>query len=240
MDSVRFLGLDFCRLSPADLLDRPLELTFAYLVTPNADHFARLARQPALRGVYEAASWRVLDSKVLALLAGRRGMLVPAVVTGADFCAALLPCLAGQTVAVIGMEAKNFGALRARYPGVQFVHHAPPMGLLHRPADFAAAVDFAVQARARMTFLALGSPLQEILAHEIAQQSGARGVGLCIGSALDFCAGTKRRAPLWMQRAGLEWAHRLACEPRRLVRRYLWDDVGVVWGLVAGRGRKGG
>jgi exopolysaccharide biosynthesis WecB/TagA/CpsF family protein len=235
MDSVRFLGLDFSALSPADVLGRDAQAPFAYLVTPNADHFARLARQPALRGVYEAASWRVLDSKVLALLAGWRGMAVPPVVTGADFCAALLPCLAGQTVAVIGMEAKNFGALRGRYPDVRFMHHAPPMGLLRRPVDFAAAVAFAVQARAKITFLAVGSPVQEILAHEISRQSGACGVGLCIGAALDFCAGTKRRAPLWMQRAGLEWAHRLASEPRRLAKRYLWDDVGVVFWMLVGR-----
>ncbi|MFC7663569.1 WecB/TagA/CpsF family glycosyltransferase [Methylorubrum suomiense] len=41
-----------------------------------------------------------------------------------------------------------------------------------------------------------------------------------VGAAFDFLAGTKRQAPLWMQRSGLEWAFRLASEPRRLWRRY--------------------
>ncbi len=41
-----------------------------------------------------------------------------------------------------------------------------------------------------------------------------------VGAAFDFLAGTKSEAPLWMQRAGLEWLFRLCCEPRRLWRRY--------------------
>ena len=47
------------------------------------------------------------------------------------------------------------------------------------------------------------------------------GVLLAIGAAFDFWAGTKRQAPPWMQRSGLEWLFRLACEPRRLWARYL-------------------
>ena len=46
-----------------------------------------------------------------------------------------------------------------------------------------------------------------------------------VGAAFDFHAGTKARAPAWMQRSGLEWLFRLACEPRRLARRYLVDNA---------------
>ena len=42
-----------------------------------------------------------------------------------------------------------------------------------------------------------------------------------VGAAFDFHAGTKRQAPRWMQRNGLEWLFRLLSEPRRLARRYL-------------------
>jgi N-acetylglucosaminyldiphosphoundecaprenol N-acetyl-beta-D-mannosaminyltransferase len=41
-----------------------------------------------------------------------------------------------------------------------------------------------------------------------------------VGAAFDFLAGTKRQAPRWMQRSGLEWLFRLCSEPRRLWRRY--------------------
>ena len=45
-----------------------------------------------------------------------------------------------------------------------------------------------------------------------------------VGAAFDFVAGAKRQAPAWVQRAGLEWLFRLACEPRRLWRRYAWHN----------------
>jgi len=48
---------------------------------------------------------------------------------------------------------------------------------------------------------------------------------LCIGATIDFIAGEKSRAPLWMQKIGLEWLHRMLSEPRRLAKRYLVDAV---------------
>lgn len=45
-----------------------------------------------------------------------------------------------------------------------------------------------------------------------------------VGAAFDFVAGAKAQAPAWLQRAGLEWLFRLACEPRRLARRYLRNN----------------
>lgn len=48
---------------------------------------------------------------------------------------------------------------------------------------------------------------------------------LCVGAAFDFIAGTKRRAPEWMQRCGLEWLHRLCSEPRRLAKRYAFGNA---------------
>jgi exopolysaccharide biosynthesis WecB/TagA/CpsF family protein len=218
----------------ATLLARPPAAPFAYVVTPNADHLQRLAKQPELRTLYEDAAWRLLDSRFLYHLAGRLGCAAPPVVTGADLTAALLAHLNGVRVAVIGMTPRHFALLQSRYPGVVFLHHAAPPGMRERPAAFAAAAAFAVQAQAAFTFIALGSPLQERLAHVIARGGAACGVGLCIGSALDFAAGAKNRAPLWMRRAGLEWAHRLAQEPRRLARRY-WRDLGIIRRLVKER-----
>ena len=56
-----------------------------------------------------------------------------------------------------------------------------------------------------------------------------------VGCVLDLLAGSVRRAPLWMQRAGLEWAFRLVQEPQRLWRRYLVNDLPMLARLVLGR-----
>ncbi|MDE8348788.1 MAG: WecB/TagA/CpsF family glycosyltransferase [Acidocella sp.] len=230
------LGINFNNLTlPAvidELIQRPRARRFTYIVTPNADHIARLQRQPGLRLVYDAAWLRVLDSKFIWHAARALRQPVPQVTTGADITAALLSNLAAQTIAVIGMSPVSLQALQSRYPHLTIAHHAPPQNLLNDQLGFCRARDFAVSTNARFTFIALGSPLQELLAYAIACQPNALGIGLCIGSALEFCAGTEPRAPAWMRDNGLEWLHRLARNPRRLVRRYLIDDPPVLLALL--------
>jgi UDP-N-acetyl-D-mannosaminuronic acid transferase (WecB/TagA/CpsF family) len=67
-----------------------------------------------------------------------------------------------------------------------------------------------------------------------------------VGAAFDFVAGTKAQAPSWMQRMGLEWLFRLSQEPRRLWRRYIWNNPAYLGLLAAqvvasrfGRGTRG-
>lgn len=88
---------------------------------------------------------------------------------------------------------------------------------------------------AQVVWVGLGMPKQELWMNAVADRlPGVSLVG--VGAAFDFLAGTVRRAPEWAQRAGLEWAFRLAKEPRRLWRRYAWNNpaflVSVVWGFV--------
>ncbi len=72
---------------------------------------------------------------------------------------------------------------------------------------------------AHAVFVALGCPRQE--AWMLRQRGKLNAVMFGFGAAFDFYAGTIRRAPAWMQHTGFEWLHRLACEPKRLWRRYL-------------------
>ena len=73
--------------------------------------------------------------------------------------------------------------------------------------------------RADLVWVGLSSPRQDLLAVRLAEH--ADHTLLCVGAAFDFIAGTKKSAPLWTQRLGLEWLHRFVSEPRRLWRRYL-------------------
>ena len=91
-----------------------------------------------------------------------------------------------------------------------------------------AAVAFIEANPARFTLLCVGSPRQERVAAAVAVRGRASGLGLCVGASLLFLAGMERRAPLVLQRAGLEWAWRLAQSPGRLARRYLLDDPAIL------------
>lgn len=76
---------------------------------------------------------------------------------------------------------------------------------------------------ANVVWVGLGMPKQEQWMHRVAGRlPGTAIVG--VGAAFDFLAGTVPQAPEWMQRSGLEWAYRLSREPRRLWRRYLWNN----------------
>lgn len=236
MVTVDLLGLSFDDLNVPEtvtrLLDRSPSAPFAYVVTPNADHLARLRRLPALVPIYQGAWLRLLDSHLIFNLARLCRLTAPRVATGTDVTALLLSSLLTQDIAIIGFSAKHLPALQERCPNANFILHTPPMNLLQNPQAFAEARDFAVRAKARFTLIGLGSPLQEVLAQAIAAHPDATGIGLCIGAALEFCAGVKPRAPVWMQRAGLEWFHRLIRNPRRLSRRYLIDDPPVLFSLI--------
>jgi N-acetylglucosaminyldiphosphoundecaprenol N-acetyl-beta-D-mannosaminyltransferase len=76
---------------------------------------------------------------------------------------------------------------------------------------------------ADVVWVGLGMPKQELWMHRMAP--ALPGVALVgVGAAFDFIAGTVPEAPEWMMKAGLEWLYRLSREPRRLWRRYLWNN----------------
>lgn len=129
--------------------------------------------------------------------------------------------------------------LEERYPGILIVgSESPPFRELSDDEVLAAARRMQ-EAGAQAVWVGLGAPKQDVMAHRL-RQSRAAPIILCVGAAFDFIAGTTERAPLWMQRTGLEWLHRLASEPRRLWRRYLIGNprfvAGVARDFVRGRG----
>lgn len=98
---------------------------------------------------------------------------------------------------------------------------SPPFRQLSRQED-AAVIREINGSGTRILFVGLGCPKQE---RWMALHKGAlNATMLGVGAAYDFLARTKPQAPLWMQRTGLEWLFRLATEPRRLWRRYAYNN----------------
>ena len=95
---------------------------------------------------------------------------------------------------------------------------SPPFRELSAEED-QAYVDQINAAGTAVVFVGLGCPKQEkwMAAHK----GRIHAVMVGVGAAFDYHAGTIQRAPMWMQRNGLEWLHRLASEPKRLWKRYL-------------------
>ncbi len=113
--------------------------------------------------------------------------------------------------------------LQQRHPGMIVAgYRSPPFRPLTaaEDADDIAAIN---EARADFVWVGLGMPKQEKWMSEHLGKIEATAL-LGVGAAFDFHAGTKPRAPIWMQRSGLEWFFRLMTEPRQLAHRYLIDN----------------
>ena len=224
--STYFLGTHFDIGSTQEAICNILAAThesFKYVVFPNVQCMVRLLEDPStMQPLYEGA-WRVFcDSRVLGGLAWFSGLRLP-VITGSDLTAHLIARAAEQrlTIAIIGPTAADCAVLGSRYPGLNVEVHTPPMGFIRSEHEIQKCFDFVAETQAPLIFLAVGMPQQEILARRIADRPQVRGVGLCVGASIDFLTGRQRRAPVWLQKRGLEWLYRLLSDPRRLAFRYL-------------------
>lgn len=239
--TVRLLGLEFCDADIAAvaawIAGRSDNAPFGYVVTPNADHVVRIARDPALSALYQQALLRLMDSRVVSRAAGLIGLARPVLVPGSDLTAELMTkhLRPGDRVTVVGLWPKDLPLLLRRFEGVRFSHWFPPLDFERDPVLFQRVVDFVIANPARLIILACGMPRQEMLAHALLQSGQVRGTALCVGSALEFLIGAQRRAPVWMRHAGVEWLHRLCREPRRLARRYLIQSPPVFAMLLRAR-----
>jgi N-acetylglucosaminyldiphosphoundecaprenol N-acetyl-beta-D-mannosaminyltransferase len=239
-EQARFLGVCFDRLDMAAMLDWLADQRgkpgFRYVVTPNVDHIVRLnpreqaATTMPFRQAYARAALRLCDSRILQRLAALHGINLP-VCTGSGLTAQMMDSLFrdGDRVAVIGGSVAALDKLRMLYPAPEFLQHVPPMGALANAAALEAMHEFLRQADADFVLFCIGSPQSEIIAARMLDAGDVHGTALCVGASINFLTGDAKRAPLWMQRAGLEWLHRLLSEPRRMWRRYLVDDPRVFW-----------
>ncbi len=122
----------------------------------------------------------------------------------------------GSTDATLGNLTN---AVTASFPGVRIAGtYSPPFRPLSQ-AEEEKTVQLINASGAGVVFVGLGCPKQERWME--AHRGRINAVMIGVGAAFDYHAGTIKRAPLWMQRGGLEWLHRLLSEPRRLWKRYL-------------------
>lgn len=245
IERIPFVGVGFDPLTMNEVLqrlaDRPVDAPYGYVVTPNVDHVVRLddpAEAAELMPLYDGADLSLCDSRIIRHLGKARGLDLP-VVAGSDLTASLFEEVIepGDRIAVIGGDKAMVEALRGKAPGVVFLHYEPPMGLRRNPAARRDAARFIAEAKARFTFIAVGSPQQEMIAGEVRAFPGATGMALCIGASLDFITGRQRRAPRLMQRLSIEWVHRLMSDPKRMWRRYLVEGPRIF--LLAAKSGKG-
>lgn len=219
----------------------------AYVVTPNVDHIVRLEKDACFRKIYSKADLILTDGKPLIWISRWMKSPVKEKVSGADLFPKVCAMAAekGYRIALLGAQsgvaAKAAENLVRKYPDLRVAGtYSPPFGFEKDPKDVEKVYDFIRRTRPNILCIGLGTPKQEKFFFE-ARKKVRVPVVLHIGAAIDFEAGTVRRAPKWMQDAGLEWFYRVLKEPGRLFKRYFIDDMAVIklcWKYRKKAGRK--
>ena len=117
--------------------------------------------------------------------------------------------------------------IKKRVPNLQIVDfYSPPFGFEEREDQLNMANERIKKSGADILIVFLGCPKQEkFIANN--RNKYQIPVSITMGGCVDFLAGGVKRAPLWMQKAGLEWFYRFMQEPKRMWRRYFIDDMRI-------------
>ena len=195
------------------------------VVTPNIVQVAEATHCGLLMEANRSSYLALPDGWPVAMVAGWLLQRQVDRVSGADLVPAL--CVAAESQSVIFVGGKGNSAevagrmMKELNPRLRVLAPEPVP-----PAEFADAsrraslVSRVAKSGASIVFIGLGVPKQEQLALEVVQ-AGFSGAVLCIGAALEYASGNSTRSPKILRDMRLEWAWRLACEPRKMGFRYL-------------------
>ncbi len=205
-----------------------------YVVTPNVDHIVNLHSNAKFKNAYAGASLIVADGRPVVLASRLLGKSLPEVVPGSDLVPAIFdyfqheekqPLRVFLLGAMPGVAEKALKNIHEKWPLVNVVGLYSPNFGFEKSAEASLKICQLVRdAEADVVIFGVGAPKQELWSQQYAQQLHTK-VILCVGATIDFLAGEKARAPMWVRKIGMEWLHRLMTEPKRLAKRYFVDAL---------------
>ena len=206
-------------------------------VVVNVSKVVQASRDPGIRAILDSCDLVNVDGQPVIWASRLLGHGLRERVPGVDLMQHLIARAAvrGYGVFLLGARGDVVTAverrIRREHPGL---HIAGARHGYWEPADEAGIADAVAASGADILFLAIGSPAKEQF---LARWKDSMSIPLVmgVGGSFDVYAGRTKRAPGWMQRAGLEWLYRVLQEPRRLWYRYLSDAPQFAWLVVRAR-----
>jgi N-acetylglucosaminyldiphosphoundecaprenol N-acetyl-beta-D-mannosaminyltransferase len=203
---------------------------FFQVATVNADFLLNSRRDREVHTILNEDDLNIPDGAPVVWAGKALGRRVATRVAGADLVPALVSAAAAEHLRVFLLGGENgsassaAGILRARHPELQVWVLEPPRSSLDE-MDNTMILNYIGEVQPHILLVAFGHPKQDKWIHRNRNSLPMASIG--VGCSLDLIARRQNRAPVWMQRAGMEWAYRLAHEPRRLVHRYVTDGFWV-------------
>ncbi|WGL18242.1 WecB/TagA/CpsF family glycosyltransferase [Microbulbifer bruguierae] len=244
MRRIEFLGvpMDVASIQETVALvaDKMGHSRFTQHVVVNVAKLVHMQRDQALSASVKACDLINIDGMGVVWGARFLGHEVPERVAGIDLFYALLEMSAARGFPVYFLGAREdvvaqaVAKMKLRHPNLMVAgwHHG------YFWQDEAAVVEKIRHSGARLLFVAITSPRKENFIHRWRDVLGVDFV-MGVGGTFDVVAGKVKRAPVWAQRAGLEWLYRMLQEPRRMWRRYLYTNSAFAWLLLREKLRGG-
>ena len=240
---VELLGMRIARLGPEAVVDWAFTALErgegGWILTATLDYLQRHASDPASRALYAGADLIVPDGMPLVWAARLQGTPLPARVAGSDLVWLLAERAARQGARLYllggdpGVGERAAQRFRERSPSLRIAGvSSPRISEVPTPAEIGELRSALLEAQPDLVYVALGTPKQDRVIAAL-REALPRAWWMGVGISLSFVAGEVARAPRWMQRAGLEWIHRLLQEPLRLSRRYLLANLPFSLRLMA-------
>jgi exopolysaccharide biosynthesis WecB/TagA/CpsF family protein len=241
---ISLMGVPIDSLSEKEAIDRIItdwrRGAGGWLVTPNIDHLRILSQCPKLKStIADRATLMLADGAPLVWASWLGGTALPERVPGSQLILSLSAAAAkaGASIFLLGgnpgIGEQAATQLATLCPGLKIAGiTSPPLGFELDPEAVSAVIGQVVAAKPDIVYSCFGFPKQEWVIQQLQPQlPGTWFLGL--GGSFSMIAGEFRRAPQWMQKAGLEWVCRLAQEPRRLFKRYVVCDAPFAFRLFA-------
>lgn len=216
-----------------DLVDRVIGAGEQMLLTDvDAGKLALMSDDRLLRDHVLSSDYIVADGMSLVWMSKLMGRPLPERITGIDLLAELLALAdrRGHRVFLLGGSAtviEQMAALtRTRYPGAALVGYR--QGFFDVGADGPAIAETISELQPNMLFVAMNTPKKEQFLEENREALGHVNFKMGVGGAFDVHVGQVARAPVWMQKACLEWLFRFLQEPRRQWKNEVLDNVSFV------------
>lgn len=240
MKAVTCLNTAIDNISLKELL---VNMNSGFLVTPNVDHLVKLQKDKEFYNVYQSADWVICDSKIVGLALRFLRSPIKEVIPGSSFFPAFCEFHKNnENVRIFLLGAAEGVALKARENinkkiGREIVvgAHSPSYGFEKNLKECNEIIDIINSTDATVLLVGVGAPKQEKWIYHNRNKLNKIKLFLPLGATIDFEAGNVKRAPVFFQKFALEWLYRIFQDPKRLVKRYLVDDLPFFYYLLKQR-----
>lgn len=238
MSRIDFLGHKIDSLTKEEVLNDIKRFvddkTPRYVVTPNTDIIIKMEKDKKLGEICDNADLILTDGQVLVKISEWLKCPIKERLCMTDFIWDLCECAQKKGFSVFLFGGKenvlNNGReyIEKKYPDLKIAgHYSPPFGFEKNPEELDKTNEILKNSNADILIVFLGCPKQEYFIYNNKDKYHIP-VSITMGGCIDYFGGDIKRAPLWMQKNGLEWFFRFYQEPRRLFKRYFIDDIKIV------------